>query len=407
MCGEMPELSITPPRAARERERRREALERHRADARAQKMASAGELAYLRAQLRVASRLTAQLGARREAEEMARMVVEELHGTFAFYLAAIQRLDGDGTLRLVAARGALAEVMEEFLLLEQSCAAGVNGRVARTGRTAVVNDTRADDDYIVRDPQTDPRSELSVAIVVDGGVWGVLNIEAAEAGAFTEGDAVVVEAIAASLGGALHRAALVEELEHAFTTTLAALSSTVEAKDDYTAAHGQDVADMAERVALRMELTAARAREVRHAAMLHDVGKIAVPSEILQKRGPLDDAEWEIMRSHAAVGGDLVARIDAFAHLAPAVRASHERWDGGGYPDGLTGERIPVAARIIAACDTWDAMVTDRPYRRALSAAEAETELRRVAGSQLDADVVAALLAVLAQEQAPASARAA
>jgi HD-GYP domain-containing protein (c-di-GMP phosphodiesterase class II) len=406
---EMAELAITPPRAPqrraqtpreqtgeRERARRKEALRRHRADARVQRMASAGELAYLRAQLRVASRLTAQLGARREAQEMAAMVVDELHGTFAFYLAAIQRLDEDGMLRLVASRGALAEVMKEFLLVEQSCEEGVNGRVARTGKTAFVSDTRADEDYIVRDPQTDPRSELSVAIVVDGGVWGVLNIEAAEEGAFTEADAVVVEAIAASLGGALHRAALVEELEHAFTTTLAALSSTVEAKDDYTAAHGQDVAELAERVALHMNLNATRAKDVRYAAMLHDVGKIAVPSEILLKPGPLSEEEWKVMRSHAAVGGDLVARIDAFAHLAGAVRASHERWDGAGYPDGLQGERIPLAARIIAACDTYDAIVTDRPYRPARTPQEAEAELRSVAGAQLDAQVVEALLEVLA-----------
>ncbi len=101
------------------------------------------------------------------------------------------------------------------------------------------------------------------------------------------------------------------------------------------------------------------------------------------------------MRSHAAVGGDLVARIEAFAHLAPAVRASHERWDGGGYPDGLAGEAIPLAARIIAACDTYDAIVTDRPYRPARTPAEARAELARVAGTQLDARVVNALLSEL------------
>jgi HD-GYP domain-containing protein (c-di-GMP phosphodiesterase class II) len=384
---------------ARERERRAEALARHRADEQVQRMASVGELAYLRAQLRVASRLTARLASMRDVDEMVQLVVDELHGTFAFYLAAIQRLDGDGVLRLVAARGALAEVMTEFLLIEQSAREGINGRVARSGITAFVPDTRADADYIVRDPQTDPRSELSVAIALDGSVWGVLNIEAAEPGAFSEADAVVVEAIAASLGAALHRAGLVAELERAFTTTLAALASTVEAKDDYTAAHGEDVAEMAERVALRMDLSPTRARDVRYAAMLHDVGKIAIPSEILLKPGSLDDAEWKVMRGHAAIGGELVERIDAFAHLAPAVRASHERWDGGGYPDGLAGEQIPLAARIIAACDTYDAIVTNRPYRPARTPAEAAAELRRVAGTQLDELVVAALLSELASER--------
>ncbi len=234
-------------------------------------------------------------------------------------------------------------------------------------------------------------------VLVDGEVWGVLNIEATDAGALTEADAVLVEAIATSFGVAVHRAQLVADLEGAFTTTLAALTSTVEAKDDYTACHGEDVAVLAERVALRMSLSSPQARDVRYAAMLHDLGKVAVPSEILLKPGPLTDEEWVTMRSHAAIGGELVARIDAFAHLAPAVRASHERWDGGGYPDGLAGDAIPLAARIIAACDTYDAIVTDRPYRPARTPQEACEELGRVAGAQLDADVVDALVAELAE----------
>jgi HD-GYP domain-containing protein (c-di-GMP phosphodiesterase class II) len=185
---------------------------------------------------------------------------------------------------------------------------------------------------------------------------------------------------------------LVADLEQTFTTTLTALMSTVEAKDEYTASHEQQVAELAERVAVRLGAPGSRARDVRYAALLHDVGKVAVPSEILLKAGPLNDAEWITMKTHAAVGGELVARIDAFAHLAPAVRASHERWDGAGYPDGLAGEEIPLAARIIAACDTYEAMVTDRPYRKALSVAEALAELQRVSGSQLDGAVVEALL---------------
>jgi HD-GYP domain-containing protein (c-di-GMP phosphodiesterase class II) len=390
----MAQPSISEPRRAgvRERRRRAEALQQYR-EARAARGAS-GELAQLRAQLHVAASLGARLAGARDPEQMVALVVEELHESFSFYLAAIQRCE-ERKLRLVAARGQLAAVMEEFLLLEQSIDVGVNGRVARTGRTALVPDTRSDPDYVVRDPKTDPLSELSVPLLVDGEVWGVLNIEAAEREAFGEADVVLVESIAASLGSALHRAQLIADLEGAFTNTLALLTSTVEAKDDYTANHGDDVAELAERVAERMGLGSARARDVLHAALLHDVGKIAVPSEILLKPGPLTDEEWVKMRSHAAVGGELVARIDAFAHLAPAVRASHERWDGGGYPDGLAGERIPLAARIIAACDTYDAIVTDRPYRTGRSPHEACAELRRVAGAQLDPDVVEALLAEL------------
>jgi len=393
----MAELSVKSARraGAKERKRRAEALRRYRADEHVKSVAAVGEVAYLRTQLNLAARLTAELATKSEPEEMAQLVVDELHDTFAFYLAAIQRLDGDGMLRLIAGRGPLAEVMTEFLLTEQPLSEGVNGRVARSAETALVSDTQADPDYIVRDPQTDPRSELSVAVLVDGAVWGVLNIEGIDPGALGEADAALVEAIAASFGVALHRAKLVSDLEGAFTTALAALTSTVEAKDDYTACHGEDVAELAERVALAMSLPSGHAREVRYAAMLHDIGKVAVPSEILLKPGPLTDEEWVTMRSHAAIGGELVGRIDAFAHLAPAVRASHERWDGGGYPDGLAGEEIPLAARIIAACDTYDAIVTDRPYRPASSPQEACAELERVAGAQLDPSVVATVVTEL------------
>lgn len=375
----------------RERRRRAEALRRHR-DRRAREVATNGEVAYLRAQLRLAARLTGRLAATSDVQEMIQLLVEELHETFAFYLVAIQRLDPDEKLRLVAGRGELAEVMTEFLLVEQSVHDGVNGRVARSGASELIGDTRSDGDYIVRDPDTDPRSELSVPIVVDGSVWGVLNVEAPEANAFSEADAVLVEAIVASLGSSLHRAMLVSDLEQTFTTTLTALMSTVEAKDDYTASHEQQVGELSERVALRLGVSLSRAGDVRYAALLHDVGKVAIPSEILLKPGPLSEEEWQVMRGHAAIGGSLVQRIPAFAHLAPAVRASHERWDGTGYPDSLAGERIPLAARIIAACDTYEAIVTDRPYRPARTPAEAAAELQRVAGSQLDASVVAALL---------------
>jgi HD-GYP domain-containing protein (c-di-GMP phosphodiesterase class II) len=395
----MPELAITQrsPAGARERRRRAEALRRHRTEERVvRKSGASGELAYLSAQLRLAARLGARLTETNDIQEMAELLVQELHETFAFYLAAIQRLDDDGQLRLIAGSGALAEVMTEFLLVEQSVHDGVNGRVARSGTSALVSDTREDPDYIARDRETDPRSELSVPIMVDGSVWGVLNIEAPERDAFSDTDVVLVEAIAGSLGSSVHRASLVADLEQTFTTTLTALMSTVEAKDLYTASHEQHVAELAASVAVRLGLPRAHASDVRYAALLHDVGKVAIPTEILMKPSALTDEEWITMRSHAAIGGELVARIDAFAHLAPAVRASHERWDGGGYPDGLAGEQIPLAARIISACDTYQAIVTDRPYRRAQPIAEAVAELRRVAGAQLDEQVVEALVEELA-----------
>jgi two-component system cell cycle response regulator len=134
---------------------------------------------------------------------------------------------------------------------------------------------------------------------------------------------------------------------------------------------------------------------VEQCALLHDVGKIAVPDPILKKAGQLDAIEQEGMREHAAVGARIVGSLEGLAHLAPTIRATHERWDGTGYPDGLEGERIPLASRIVHGCDAWHAMRSDRPYRQALSTAEAIEEMRENVGRQFDPRVVEALAEVL------------
>jgi diguanylate cyclase (GGDEF)-like protein len=180
--------------------------------------------------------------------------------------------------------------------------------------------------------------------------------------------------------------------EDAFLSTLAALVQALESKDEYTASHAHGVAHLAESVAVRLGLDGDDLRRVAHAALLHDIGKIAIPTEILIKDGPLTEDEFEVIKSHAAVGGGMVARIPGLEPVAPLVRHAHERWDGGGYPDGLAGEDIPLGARIIAVCDAFHAMTSDRPYRRALEVDEATVELELHAGTQFDAAVVAALL---------------
>jgi HD-GYP domain-containing protein (c-di-GMP phosphodiesterase class II) len=130
--------------------------------------------------------------------------------------------------------------------------------------------------------------------------------------------------------------------------------------------------------------------------MLHDVGKVAIPNALLNKPGPLNDAEWEIMRTHTVEGQRMLDRVGGFMRdVGAIVRGSHERWDGGGYPDGLAAEAIPLEARIIAACDAYNAMTTTRPYRTAMDPAAAADELRRCSGSQFDPKVVEALLVVV------------
>ncbi|HVV51291.1 MAG TPA: HD-GYP domain-containing protein [Polyangia bacterium] len=191
------------------------------------------------------------------------------------------------------------------------------------------------------------------------------------------------------------RLAHLAELNDAYQGTALLLGDVVEADDAYTGEHSKSVVRLALEVCAELDLDHDRTRNVEFAALLHDVGKIVVPKEIIQKPGRLDEREWEIMRTHTIEGQRLLEKIGGFmSEVGVIVRASHEHWDGTGYPDGLSGEAIPLEARIVTACDAFNAMTTTRSYRKAMGTAAAVAELERCAGSQFDPAVVAAVLAV-------------
>src|SRR4051812_32364303 len=186
------------------------------------------------------------------------------------------------------------------------------------------------------------------------------------------------------------------ELGRAYRGTALLLRDLLEEDDEYTGRHTEDVVGLSVRVAERMELDEDTRRAAELGALLHDIGKIAVPDEIINKPGPLNDEEWAIVKTHTVEGERMLAQVGGLlADVGLVVRASHERWDGGGYPDGLAGERIPVAARIVSACDAFNAMTTDRSYRKALPLEVAVGELRKNCGTQFAPDVVEALVAVV------------
>jgi response regulator RpfG family c-di-GMP phosphodiesterase len=184
-------------------------------------------------------------------------------------------------------------------------------------------------------------------------------------------------------------------------TAAHALAAAVQARDAYTADHSVGVVAYAGAVARRLGLGDEASLEVEQVALLHDIGKIAIPDAILRKPGPLNDDEWELMQTHSAEGEKLVRRAPGLEHMAPAIRAEHERWDGTGYPDGLRGDRIPIASRITFVCDAYEAMTTDRPYRKALSREQARAEIEAGSGTQFWPLGVEAFLAVL-DEDGPA-----
>jgi putative nucleotidyltransferase with HDIG domain len=189
------------------------------------------------------------------------------------------------------------------------------------------------------------------------------------------------------------------ELGDAYRGTALVLGDVVEADDTYTGEHCKGVVRLALDVAGELQLDARQYRNVEFGALLHDVGKIAVPKEIINKPGKLDEREWEIIKTHTIEGQKMLERVGGFMReVGEIVRSSHERWDGGGYPDGLRGAAIPLEARIVSACDAFNAMTTTRSYRRAMPLGDAIAELSGNAGTQFDPLVVEALVRLLGRE---------
>ncbi len=189
-------------------------------------------------------------------------------------------------------------------------------------------------------------------------------------------------------------------LDHA-RKALAVLARVMDLSDPDTSEHQRDIADLVPRVGHRLGVRGVAAEELELAARFHDIGKVAVPEEVLRKPGPLDDREWQLMACHVEWGAELLRHLPECSEIARIVRHHHERYDGGGYPDGLCGPQIPLASRIITVCDAYGAMISDRPYRRALPRRTALDELRGGAGEQFDPAAVSAVLSVI--DETPAA----
>jgi putative nucleotidyltransferase with HDIG domain len=188
------------------------------------------------------------------------------------------------------------------------------------------------------------------------------------------------------------------ELSAAYRGTAFLLGEVIVADDEYTGEHSYGVIALSLEIADEMGLSEDDRRLVEFGALLHDVGKIAVPKSIVNKPGPLDDDEWEVMRQHTIAGQRMLDKVGgSMTDVGQIVRASHERWDGNGYPDGIAGDEVPLPARIVSVADTFHAITTTRPYRRAQSPEAAIKELRECAGTQFDPEVVDALVRVLAR----------
>ena len=239
------------------------------------------------------------------------------------------------------------------------------------------------------------RSVMCVPLRTTDDILGALYVDTVSLpGRFTEADLELLAALGNQAGVALHRVRLMGDLERLLLDTIRAIAATIDAKDGYTHRHSERVAALARRIATELQLPEEQQQTVQLAALLHDVGKIAVPDLILNKPGRLSVAEFDEIKKHPVHGARILANIQSPAVTAvlPGVQYHHERWDGSGYPEGLVGEEIPFLGRLLGVADFYDAVTSARAYRPAMSHAQAIALLESGAGTHFDAAIVGAVM---------------
>jgi len=272
---------------------------------------------------------------------------------------------------------------------------GIAGWVAEHGKPLLLQDVRKDPRfYKSADQKTEfvTRDMVCVPVKVKDKVIGVLQAINRAEGVFTEDDVELFQLFSNQVAIALDNARLYEEIRETFFATAEALAEAIEKRDPYTGGHTKRVVNYCLVAAKYMNLTPEELEILKLSAILHDVGKIGVEDRILRKPGNLDDEEAKIMKMHPLLGAEIMRHIRQLKDLIPGMLHHHERPDGKGYPEGLKGRDIPIVARIISAADTYDAMTTNRPYRKGLSHQTAIDEIKKEAGAQFDKEVAEAFV---------------
>ncbi len=270
---------------------------------------------------------------------------------------------------------------------------GITGSVAKTGRSERIGDVRQDKRYFsMRD---DIRSELCVPLINNDEITGVINIETTRLDAYSETDQRVLETAASQIAIAIDNANLYANLEHshheltlAYDNTLKGWAHALELRDMETKGHSEQVTAITVQLSEIMGYTGEEREHIRRGALLHDIGKMGIPDSILFKPGKLTKSEWKIMRQHPVYAYEMLSTIP---YLQPALDIPyhhHEKWDGTGYPQGLAGKEIPLSARIFSVVDVWDALNSDRPYRKAWAREKVRTYMRAQRNIHFDPQVV-------------------
>jgi HD-GYP domain-containing protein (c-di-GMP phosphodiesterase class II) len=288
----------------------------------------------------------------------------------------------------------------------------IAGYVAMTGESLIINDVQSDPRHFKR-KSTDgfvSRSMICVPLTTKGTTIGVLQAlnklpsvpEKQSLHAwpdFYQEDQRILEALSHQVAVAIENAKLYGDIKKSFYDTVEALAEAIEKKDRYTGGHTKRVVYYSTCIAKYMDLTPEQLERIRLGAILHDIGKIGIEDKILKKEAPLTPEEWKVMQQHPAIGHDILDGVDSLKDVIGAMKYHHERWDGKGYPLGLKGEEIPVVARVVSVADTYDAMVSTRPYRKGLDPKIAFDEIVKHRGTQFDPIVVDAFVEAFQKEK--------
>ena len=273
---------------------------------------------------------------------------------------------------------------------------GIAGWVAQHGKPLIVHDAQSDPRFfseVDKKSKFTTKNVICVPVKVKEKTIGVLEaINKLGGRSFSENDLTIFQSLADQVAVALDNARLLAEIEGLFFQTAESLADAIEKRDPYTGGHTKRVTTYSIAIGEELNLEPDEMRWLKLAAILHDIGKIGVEDTILRKEAKLTEQEYEQMKKHTIMGAEIIGHIKQLHGIIPGLKYHHEKIDGKGYPEGLADGSIPLIAKIVAVADTFDAMTSDRPYRKALTKEEAFSELRRCAGTQFDRGLVASFI---------------
>jgi putative methionine-R-sulfoxide reductase with GAF domain len=336
-----------------------------------------------KARLELIYEVSKKIGSVPRMTRMLEQILEMTERTLNASASSILLFGNDQQLFFAAASGPVGKVLRHVKVNTQY---SIAGQVARTGKPLIVNDVSRNPNFhrnIDEITGFTTKSLICVPLMTHSTTLGVIEVlNKLDGSDFNESDIQVVVSVANTAAMAIENTKLHQTILDAYKSTISTLAAVIDAKDPYTHGHSQRVMEFSLLAGSSLCLPAEELETLEYASILHDIGKIVIDAQILNKPDSLTPPEWRIIREHPAIGANLLKKIPFLERASKLVLYHHERYDGKGYPDGLRGEEIPLGARIIAVADTFDTMTTDRSYRPAFSIDHTISELQKCAGTQ-------------------------